>query len=244
MKATYFPLLLLVITVTVQASLIVQSLVKPGDLVFDVGAHVGNKTALYLGRHAQVVCIEPQPSCIAILQNKFGKNPNVSIEKIGLAAQPGTLSLAICSAANTISTFSPEWQTKSRFSNRGYRWDTTITATVSTLDTLIKKYGTPQFCKIDVENFELEVLKGLSEPVPALSFEFHVETFDNAKECLDRLEKIGYTKFNFAAGEIQKFSFNEWISKEKLIEQLQLFSVFYRNLINDPLWGDIYAVYP
>ena len=71
-----------------------------------------------------------------------------------------------------------------------------------------------------------------------------METFDNAKECLDRLEQIGYTKFNFAAGEIQKFSFNEWISKEKLIEQLRIFSVFYRNLINDPLWGDIYAVYP
>ena len=38
---------------------------------------------------------------------------------------------------------------------------------------MISRFGAPDFCKINVEGLELEVLRGLSRPVPALSFEYH-----------------------------------------------------------------------
>ena len=43
---------------------------------------------------------------------------------------------------------------------------------MTTLDTLVAEYGEPAFCKIDVEGFEVEALKGLSRPLRALSFEY------------------------------------------------------------------------
>ena len=43
---------------------IIYQFLQPGDLVFDVGAHVGNKTEIYRSYGARVVCVEPQPGCV------------------------------------------------------------------------------------------------------------------------------------------------------------------------------------
>ena len=221
-----------------------DQLVSFDDLVFDVGAHIGDKTQQYLHRGARVICIEPQPSCCEKLRSRFRNDSRAVIEQVGIAQEPGSLKLLICSSSPAISTFSLEWKEDSRHADRGYKWDASITVPVVTLDSLIQKHGIPQFCKIDVENFEYEVLKSLSQPIPNLSIEFHVETFHNAVLCLDRLEELGYTKFNFAAGEVPAFVLDTWRSKADLIKELLNYSVTYRMKENDPLWGDIYAKHP
>lgn len=218
-----------------------SQLMEAGDLVFDVGAHIGDKTQLYLRENARVICIEPQPNCCSKLNDRFGSNPQVTIEQVGLAEAPGSLQLLICSSSPAISTFSSEWKDKSRHADRGYKWDSVVTVPVVTLDSLIEKYGIPQFCKIDVENFEYNVLKGLSSPIPNISIEFHVETFHEAIKCLDRLEDLGYKEFNFAAGEVPKFVFKVWHSKADLVRELVNYSFLYYMKEKDHLWGDIYA---
>ena len=222
----------------------VREFVEPDSLVFDVGAHVGNKSALYLSLGARVVCIEPQPSCVAELQKRYGSNQSVAIEGVGLAEKQGFLDMQICSVSTTLSTFSPEWASSSRHRQRGSRWDGKLTVPIKTLDQIIEKHGVPDFCKIDVENFELEVFKGLSKPIPYLSFEFHTETFQNAVACLDYLEKLGYKRFNFAAGEYSGFILDEWVTKQVVIQQLNKYKGVYLKKENDPLWGDIYARHP
>ncbi len=171
------------------------------SLVFDVGAHIGNKTDEYLRRGARVVCFEPQPDCCQKLRNRFARNEKVIIEQVGLSTKSGFMDLSVCSSSNTISTFSKEFKCLSRHSQRGYKWDASISVPVSTFDNMIKKYGIPQFCKIDVENYEYDVLRGLSKPIPMLSIEFHIELFKNTVLCLDYLSQLGYRQFNFAAGE-------------------------------------------
>ncbi len=222
----------------------VRVFVEPDSLVFDVGAHVGNKSALYLSLGARVVCIEPQPSCVAELQKRYGSNQSVAIEGVGLAEKQGFLDMQICSVSTTLSTFSPEWSSRSRHRQRGSRWDGVIKVPIKTLDQMITKHGVPDFCKIDVENFELEVFKGLSRLIPCLSFEFHTETFHNAIACLDYLEKLGYNKFNFSAGEYPHFILDEWVSKQEIIQKLGDYKVIYLKKENDPLWGDIYVRNP
>jgi FkbM family methyltransferase len=222
----------------------VREFVSPGALVFDVGAHVGNKSAVYLSLGAHVVCIEPQPFCIAELKKRYANNPAVSIEGVGLAENERFLDMQICSGSTTLSTCSSEWTAHSRHRQRGYFWDKVLTIPVKTLDQIIKKYGVPDFCKIDVENFELEVFRGLSRPIPCISFEFHTETFHNAIACLDYLENLGYNKFNFAAGEYPQFILNEWVIKQEIIQRLDAYKEVYLKKEKDPLWGDIYARYP
>ena len=42
--------------------------VRPGDLVFDVGAHVGDRIAAFRRLGARVVAVEPQPALVRTLQ--------------------------------------------------------------------------------------------------------------------------------------------------------------------------------
>ena len=207
------------------------SFLKNGDVVFDVGANIGTKTDLFLSHGAKVVCFEPQPDCVKVLWQKYGKNKNVIIVEKGLAGTNGEMQLSICSHANTISTFSDDWK-KGRFA--GYKWDKSINVEVTTLDDVVQKYGCPKYVKIDVEGFEHQVLSGLSIQIPYISFEFTIEFLDNARHCVTLLEKLGYKYFNLAIGENSQLILNEWLSARMLFETIEC--------IEDKLlWGDIYA---
>jgi len=209
----------------------IKEYIKQGDIVFDVGAHIGKKTDVFLANGAKVICFEPQPDCVKVLHARHGNNSNVVIVGKGVADKTGQMQLAICSKASTISTFSDEWK-KGRFV--GYQWDKFIDVEVTTLDEAIQAYGYPQYVKCDTEGFENQVLRGLSRPVPYISFEFTIEFLDRAKECVALLQRLGYRDFNVALGEISHLAFPEWVSSETLFE-------FIERSEDKLLWGDIYA---
>ncbi|MCL4857173.1 MAG: FkbM family methyltransferase, partial [Flavobacteriales bacterium] len=145
--------------------------VKPGSLCFDVGANVGNRTALFLELGANVVMVEPQKECYQALEKRF---PNLPLVKKGLGEKESTEKLYV-SDVSLISSFSKshvDMMQEDRF--KGANWDKTIDIEMTTLDNLIKQYGVPDFCKIDVEGYEYDVLKGLSQPVKAMSLEYIV----------------------------------------------------------------------
>lgn len=199
-----------------------------GDLVFDVGAHAGSKTELYLAGGARVVCFEPQPALAAELRQRFGER--VVVEQIALGDCVGKLPMRIAEKT-TVSTMAPHWGT-GRF--RGEPWTHTIEVDVDTLDNVIARHGKPTFIKIDVEGFEREILAGLSWPVPVLSFEFACEFLDHARECVDRLRALGMDRFNYGLGEHLLLVSETWLSASEL----------FRQLASNPdplLWGDIYA---
>lgn len=205
--------------------------VRAGDLVFDVGANAGAKAALFLAQGARVVCVEPQPACVAALRRRFRRHRQVTIVGQGLAEKSGELELSICSEADTISTFSPQWKA-GRFA--GYKWDRVVRVPVSTLDEMIARHGVPAYCKVDVEGFEVAVLQGLTRPLPLLSFEFVKEFIDNAETCVRHLRRIGFERFNFALGENPRFVAQGWLDEAALLRSIG-------RIQEAGFWGDIYA---
>ncbi len=145
-----------------------------GALVFDIGAHVGNRVNVFLRLGARCVAVEPQPAFASLLRLFYGRNPAFTLEQAALAAAPGQVDLHISRRTPTVSTTSADWKTRvgrsPSFAN--VTWDETIPALTMTLDQLINRYGAPDLCKIDVEGSELAVLQGLSRPLPLLSLEY------------------------------------------------------------------------
>lgn len=203
------------------------------DLCFDIGANVGNKTKLFLKSGAKVVAVEPQKNCCRKMQRLYGTNENLIVINKGLADKPGYLDLSICDRYNGLSTMSEKWEKEGRFAHK-YKWTKTQKVPVTTLDNLIAEYGLPKFCKIDVEESEPLVLKGLTKPIPYISFEFHREFFDNTKKCINHLLFLGSAGFNCAIGESRELLFPNWVSAAELYNRLGVIE-------DEDLWGDIYV---
>ena len=186
-----------------------KNFIDEGDLVFDVGANVGNRVEAFLECKAKVVAVEPQPACVEILINKFGNR--IIIENVGLNDEEGELEMQI-STDTTISTFSKDYieTTKDRFKYSSYQGS--IKVPVTTLDKLISKHGAPKFCKIDVEGFEFQVLKGLHQPIQYISLEYCVpELKTNLHDCINYIHGIAPSAvFNYSIGESMKWAYDDW----------------------------------
>ena len=211
-------------------------LVRRGDLVFDIGAHVGDRVASFRRLGARVVAVEPQPALSRLLKLFYGRRADVAIEAVAIGRGVGTADMMINLDNPTVSTASPEFVSAARDAPgwETQRWTRSVVVPVTTLDALIDKHGMPAFIKIDVEGFEEEALLGLTRPVKALSFEFTIIQRDVALACIERCIALGFTRFNAALGESQSFVNAEWVGGEAIARWLS-------GLPAEANSGDIYA---
>lgn len=213
-----------------------RQFIRPGDLCFDIGAHVGDRTAHFLALGAQVVAVEPQPRLFAGLQRRFGDNPRVVLIAAALGAAPGKATLAIDPAHPAVATLSPDYIADAGKS-RGFhhvRWSERIDVEVTTLDALIAAHGIPAFCKIDVEGYEHAVLEGLSRPLPALSLEYLPAALDPALIAIARLNRLGTYRFNRSPGETMALAIPRWLGAAEIAAEL-------KRLPREERAGDVYA---
>ncbi len=192
--------------------------IEPGGLAFDIGAHVGNRTRVWAALGARVVAVEPQPDLALWLRWLFDGRDDVAVVETALAAEPGSASMHVSPTNPTVTTLSRDWidRVTSAEGFEDVAWQPPVAIETTTLDRLIAAHGLPDFCKIDVEGFEAEVLKGLSQPIKALSFEFLPAAIDVAFECVDLLEGLGRYRYNVSFGEGMAFDLPDWQTAEGL----------------------------
>ena len=213
------------------------NVIRKTDVVFDVGANVGQRSEIFSQLAAQVVAFEPQAECIRHLKSRFRFRRNVEIQPVALSDSEGE-AVIYQSSSNTLSSMSEKFVDtvgKSVFTEAN--WDNRVTIHTRTLDQMIDVYGTPGFIKIDVEGFEINVLRGLSRPAPFLSFEFTPLAMDEVKKCLARLHEISENYlYDYCLGEDLDFVLPEHVNYQTFVNEI------IPKLESAGTFGDIYAI--
>jgi FkbM family methyltransferase len=133
--------------------------VKPGDVVWDVGANVGVYSELFcqwVGSNGLVVAFEPFPESCARIRERLPDCPWLSVENLALGATDSTGRLVTGSESveNHVET---EIDAENGAAGA-------ITIVISRGDTVGRRLGRiPNVIKVDVEGFEVEVLAGMEQ---------------------------------------------------------------------------------
>ena len=206
-----------------------RSLLPPHALCFDVGANIGEVSEALLEAGARVVAFEPNPQALSELHARCDHRAGWTPVETALGSAPSITKL-----------FARESHAQSGLLEG---WGGEVVATyhvpVLTLDLAIEAFGTPDYCKIDVEGWELEVLKGLTRPLPLVSLEYHLEDEDIEKTlaCLRRLAEHATSELNLTAAEGYRFHFDEWLPLPRFLE---VFPGTLRETLPAPHYGDIF----
>lgn len=207
---------------------------QPGDVVFDVGANQGEYSEMYASEGARVVALEPNPAFAPRLA-ALARISDIRPVQKAIGDGPGVAILNVCSTPgfSTLVTPGVDWMEKSP-DYEAVSWTHRLEVEVTTLDFLAKEFGRPEYVKIDVEGFEINVLRGMTFNPRYLSFEFGARRKPASQECIDNLGRRGY-EFRPIVGRDYRFASREWMSHAEATAWLAGFSV------EQAEYGDMFA---
>lgn len=200
---------------------------EPGDLIFDIGANVGDKVDVFLKIGARVVAVDPDERNQAILRDKFHRYrmtpKSVTIVGKAVGARVGDETMWVYGPGSVFNSLSEKsasilngLKKQSGHSLDAHEFREKRIVGTTTLKHLIDTYGLPFFVKIDVVGYELEVLQGLRRPVPCLSFEIDVPLL--RKELIQCIAILGalssHGRFNYTCDRRNGLVLDNWLDVE------------------------------
>lgn len=207
-----------------------------GDTYFDIGANYGNRIAPVITLSPKkIVAVEPQKKCCEVLKAKY---PEIIVLQMGVGAKSDVKDFFL-SNDSVLSSFSTEFISSTKDTRFiGHTWENSEKVNIITLDKLISMYGVPDFIKIDVEGYELEVIMGLNQKVKCLSLEYTVPELEhNLAPICSKLISLGSCWFNYSIGESMELSLPNWLSSGEIATFLK------SDVFRSTGFGDLYVRY-
>lgn len=194
--------------------LIVKEFVNESDLVIDIGANIGVYTKYlsnFVGTKGKVLSIEPIPLTYSFLLNNIEKLNLMNIEthNVGIADKEFISKMYIPTGDSGENYFRAKWlDTNDKIKDMNLSG---IEVKFVSLDKLVGSLNRAiSFIKIDVEGFEMSVLKGakktLEKDKPSLLVEIDGDPSkngSNAYNVLKFLQALNYNPYIFVEKKLQ-----------------------------------------
>lgn len=212
--------------------------ISRGDLVFDIGANVGDKTTAFLALGARVIAVEPNPICVERIKANHRAaivRGQLQIECAAAACKSGKLTMRTFAGDSTMTSGSTEFLHYAKAA--GQREDRTFETKALTLDSMIAEFGLPDFIKIDVEGMDADVLRGLSKQPRYLSFEFNTAepVWQRTCECFEQVTRLGFKEANLTLAIDLKMRLRSWVSLRAALAEIK------RLRERGEHWGDVFV---
>lgn len=214
---------------TYKQRLFYKKLIKKNQLCFDIGANIGKKSKLFLSLNAKVIAFEPQTKCFDFL-NQI-KNPRFKFYPYGVGSKN---QIKLLNLANHIEVATFSNKMIDFYTTKNLKWSKKEKVVVKKLDTLIDEFGLPNFCKIDTEGFELEILSNLSYTIPIIEFEFNEAFINETLLTLGAIDRLDKYEFNYILNEFPVWKIKSWVDKSTLVRIIE-------KLPKKRLHGNIFA---
>jgi FkbM family methyltransferase len=184
---------------SLEPQLIAKAFIGKGDAVIDIGANRGDFSlcaSMLVGQTGRVLAFEPNPTCVDLFRQTLSANRigNVELFAMGLSDSNENLPLTIPTACSGEASFGT-----SRFDPKDVQ---TVNAPVRVGDNVLSD-SRPAFIKIDVEGFEVRVLRGLQQTIesssPVILTELvsdHLTRCGSSRaELIDLMISLGYVGY-------------------------------------------------
>lgn len=208
-----------------------KTLIKPDSLCFDIGANMGYKSTILLYLKHHVIAFEPQKKCYEKLLRLEQKYPNFKTHNLAIGFENTELELHI---GNHIEIATLSQKFKDYFTNANTYWNKKKQVKVVTLNSQIERFGIPDFCKIDTEGYEYEILENLNYKIPLIEFEFTGGFIEETLKCISKLDSLGSYKFNYINNEKPKLKHKHWLTSKAIATEIN-------NMNVEKLHGNIFA---
>ena len=204
---------------------------RRGDLIFDIGANHGDKSRIFLLLGARVIAVEPDEKSLNILKERFVKYrltklPFIVVPKAA-SDKSSVRTLFVNAPGSALNTLNEKWAETLRKDKARFKEDLNFgqskqVETVSIVE-LTAVHGSPFFIKIDVEGHELNVLRGMQQAVPYVSFEVNLPEFrTEGLECINVLQCLSADgRFNYATDCQRGLILKNWVRAEQFLEILK-----------------------
>lgn len=198
------------------------SLLSAGDLCFDLGSHVGNRVDVLTQLSCKVVALEPHPLLASYLRRRFAGNPDVVVDERGVSDEPGPATLHWSRRNLTVSSLKRDWLDSLRAVRpHNIAFTESQTVEIATIGELIRNYGEPRYCKIDIEGLDLAVIRSLPVAIDIVSFEHLPHQLDATAASLAALGALADYRYNFFTRESHRFRVPAPVSAEALLRELR-----------------------
>ncbi len=170
-------------------------------LIFDIGYNKGEfaQECFRLYPDCKVVGVEAN---LSLIYNNQSTESMVLLHALASSGENQYEDFYIEPNQSGISTASTMFMKNSRFTKgsknlnpNSARWSLKTKVKTLTIDDMVKTYGIPDLIKIDVEGYEYEVLRGLTQKQNKICFEWHEEEYDTLLKIIEHLQNLGYNEF-------------------------------------------------
>ncbi|WP_237213216.1 FkbM family methyltransferase [Falsiroseomonas oryziterrae] len=167
-------------------------------LIYDVGMHRGEDTAYYLAKGARVVAIEANPELCALARTQFAReitDGRLTILEIAVGDDDGEAVFHIAPTHSVHSSLVAMPDARP------------VRVRIRPLSAVFEEFGTPDFCKIDVEHVDHIVVAEIARSgrlPPQISVEAHRD------DVLRALVGAGYRDFRLVNARGAGQRYGEW----------------------------------